>query len=359
MGKIIVVGELHQDLYYKTSFLSDLSDALASELWKMLESNPPQDRSSLQDAINTILGDFPKKIPGESHSVRGGNGNNSAELLAIFDLPVQLLTVVGRGAEWMRPQLEELGIDPATVFQKDAPTPISTILEDPKFTKIFVAPNLKAEMNFEGISLPDEIFSGADIIFVTPLDFKYTDLLRQAIRGGDGMIIAVTLETQKIADLPTLITCMPGVVDIMFANLDDCAHVAGVSWQADNEWEYVQLVDDYFQQFSFTRVYTWGKRGTYLCSTNGIFAHVPSYDVTVINRTGAGDTFAAGFIAKLHEFLQEGYDPRYLADSGLERFWNQCVEFGAAAAAFRISHNYAPTKAELEVFHTEMGSLID
>ncbi|HMF30020.1 MAG TPA: PfkB family carbohydrate kinase [Candidatus Lokiarchaeia archaeon] len=359
MGKIIVVGELHQDLYYKTTFFSDLSESLSSTLWAFLEANPQPDYAALQTAINTVIAETPKKIPGESFAVRGGNGNNSAELLAKFGLPVQLLTVVGRGVEWMRPQLEDLGIDPTTVFEKDAPTPISTIVEDPKFTKIFVAPNLKAEMNFDGVELPSNLFEDADLFFATPMDFKYADLLRQAVESGSGTIAAFTLETQKIPDLPALDACVTVTADLMFANLDDCALIAGAPIQSDGEWESVEQIDNQFAKYATTRVYTWGKRGAYICSRNQIRAHVPSYEVTVVNRTGAGDTFAAGFVAKLDELLLQRQDPRDLPPEDLELFWKQCAEYGAAAAAFRISHDYAPAKKELEKYFGELGPLFD
>ncbi len=348
MGKIIVAGEMHQDLYYKTSFLSDLSDSIAKKLVAFLSIQTQPDLPRLQEFVNDIIADTPKKIVGESSIVRGGNGNNSAELLARMKLPVQLLTVIGTGGDWMLPQLQQIGINPATVFQKDAPTPISTIIEDPRFTKMLIAPNLKLAMNFEGIPLPQDLFRGTTLFFATPMDSKYVDLLKRALK--EKVFSTFTLELQKITELSVLDRCVANPADLMFANINDCAQIARIPQTVDFDLAFATKIDNIFHKYAMTRVYTWGKNGALISSDKGQWIKIPPYKVTVVNRTGAGDTFAAGFITKLYDFLQTKQDPRQLSGQQLEHLWKKCAEFGNAAAAYKISYNHAPNRNEMEEF---------
>ncbi len=348
MGKIIVAGEMHQDLYYKTSFLSDLSDSIAKKLDAFLSQQSQPDLSRIQEIVNNAIADAPKKILGESSTVRGGNGNNSAELLARLKLPVQLLSVIGNGADWMLPQLQQLGINPGTVFQKDAPTPISTIIEDPKFTKVLVAPNLKLAMNFEGIPLPQDLLRGTTIFFATPMDLKYADLLKRALK--ERVFSAFTLELQKITDLSMLDRCVPNPADLMFANINDCAQIAHIPEAVEFDQAFSTKIDYIFRKYAVTRIYTWGKNGALISSDKDLWIKIPPFKVTIVNRTGAGDTFAAGFIAKLYDFFQSKQDPRQTSGQKLEHLWRKCAEYASGAAAFKISHNIAPNKVELEEF---------
>ncbi len=348
MGKIIVAGEMNQDLYYKTSFLSDLCEIITRKLGEFLSQQPQPDLLAIREIVTKAIADTPKKIAGESFFVRGGNGNNSAELLARLNLPVQLLSVIGSGAGWMLPQLQKIGINPTTVFQKDAPMPISTIIEDPKFTKMLVAPNLKLAMNFDGISLPQDLFRDTNIFFATPMDLKFADLLKRSLK--EKVFSAFTLELQKITEITMLDMCVATPADVMFANINDCAQIAHIPPAVDLDQAFASKIDFIFRKYAVTRVYTWGRNGSLISSDRGLWIKIPAFSVAIVNSTGAGDTFAAGFIAKLYDFLQTKQDPRQISGTQLEHLWKKCAEYGTGAAALKISRNKAPNRAEIEEF---------
>ena len=138
---LIVVGELHQDLFYRTSIFTDITDSLVKSL---SEKNPSlSDKESLRAFLFDHIDDLSKKVNGDMYVKRGGNGNNSAEALSKLNVPVRLMTTVGLGVEWMYDELKNLNIETDLVFKVEYPTPISTIIEDPNITKILVAPNAK------------------------------------------------------------------------------------------------------------------------------------------------------------------------------------------------------------------------
>ncbi len=300
--KVVVVGKLHQDLVYRTTAYSDLAKNLAKNLLANLGSEITEE--DLETAILKIIDDSAKKISGNAEVKRGGNGNNSTELLAKLQIPLQLMTTVGQGVDWMFPELQGLGINTSTVYQVPYPTPISTIIQDPQITKIFVAPNLKAKMNFETIEINDSAFDGARIIFFTPIADKYTKVLQQV--QNRPIISAFTLELQKIQNLDQLKGVVPYPADLVFANLNDAAQICGLDVSQTEEElldERLTQVEEIMKNYAHIRVYTLGKYGSWICIDSHSSVNIPVFKVEVMNRTGAGDTFAAGFIAYMFEHI--------------------------------------------------------
>ena len=162
---ITLVGELHQDLFFSFNYYTEFASILSNKLKEISQSHDVNNltESKLNDIILNIIGNMPKKIGGKSWIGRGGNGNNSATLINKLQIPVQLMTTIGKGHEWMIPQLKEENIDVSKIFQVNHTGPISVIMEDPKITKIFVAPNLKEKMNFEEVSITENDFENSKI----------------------------------------------------------------------------------------------------------------------------------------------------------------------------------------------------
>jgi len=382
--EVTVIGELHQDLFYQNQAFSDLATEIASDILASSDKlvNQGKDKQVTQSKLRSIIintmNRTAKKNPSQAFIKRGGNGNNSATLLARIGIPTGLMSVVGMGSEWMFPEIEQFGISTANIFKKDVPTPISTVIEDPEVTKMFIAANFKKEMNFEGIKLPENSFNNTLIAFITPIDFKYQNLLQLAI--SKKVLTAYTLELQKVdkyIDLQKLVTVLP---EFMFCNLDDALKICqselaplesleqykaskkGVD-ETEVEMDYqtrkLKTVDAIFKRFARVRIYTLGKYGAWVMygpATDERMIYQNVISVKILNRTGAGDTFAAAFIAKLYENIQSIED--YYKKTTDQKTWlfKVCLIYASAASALKISTGNPPTKDEIQEFlkkHTE------
>lgn len=348
--KIIVVGELHQDLYYESDFYEQLVDAILYELLNFIKFNPDDllNRKLLEKIIKRGFTDTPKKIIGNCYFKRGGNGNNSSEYLAALGIPTKLVSVIGRGSKWMYPELERLGIDTSGIYKIDEITPVSTIIKSSFTTKIHLAPNLKNKMNFDGITIDENTFKNGKIIFSTPIARKFTRLFEAG--HNQGLITAFNIETQKVQSLEKLETLIKNRYDIFFLNLKD-THVIL------NKKLSVQEVDKIFSKYAKIRVYTAGGEGSYVF-TDTFDINYPGIKVdAIVDRTGAGDCFAAGFLAKVYELVENKQElEKFLETSNsnrLKEILKDCIKFASYSAIYKITKQQPPSKEVIAKFMEE------
>ncbi|MGM0470240.1 MAG: carbohydrate kinase family protein, partial [Promethearchaeati archaeon] len=294
--------------------------------------------------------DLPKKILCDSNIQRGGNGNNSAECLAKLEMPVKLISVTGKGVSWMVDELSQLGINTENIYQIEQKNPISTIIKSAFTTKIYLSPNLKEKMNFEGINLEESLFKDAKLIFITPYAQKYSEILEKASKLNK--IIAITIEYQKINNSEQFRELVKEKTDLLFINLSE----AKLIFENQN----IEGIDSKLKNFSNIRIYTDGKNGSYIFSDYIRNVFIPTKEVEVIDRTGAGDSYAAGFLAKFSNFFESKTQLRkILSNDKKEEFRSklkECGKYATFTAMYKISHQEAPTKDELKKFITELNN---
>lgn len=352
IDELVVVGELHQDLYYESNFYEDLVNKIVDKLINFIRYNPDDllNRKLLSKIIKSGFSDTSKKILSNSKIKRGGNGNNSAEALAKLGIPVKLVSVIGKGVSWMIDELDKIGIDTKYIYQIDEKNPISTIIKSNFTTKIYLAPNLKEKMNFKRIDLKNSLFEDAKIIFITPFAEKYNGILEKVSKLNK--ITAITIEYQKIKKIELLRKLIKEKTGLLFINLDDAKLILG-----DEE---IKKIDSKLKKFSDIRVYTDGKNGSYIYSDNISEIFISSGDVKVIDRTGAGDSYAAGFLAKFYEFFENKNQLKEFLSSEkkneLVSKLKDCGKHATYTAMYKISHQNLPTEKELEEFITELNN---
>ncbi|MFX1493011.1 MAG: carbohydrate kinase family protein [Promethearchaeota archaeon] len=344
--KLIVLGELHQDLYYESVFYEQLVEKIVANLLSFIRYNPDDlNTNILEKIIKTSFSETPKKIVGHCFFKRGGNGNNSSEYIIKLGIPTRLISVIGRGSEWMISELKELGIDTRFIFQIDEITPVSTIIKSNFTTKIHLAPNLKNKMNFEGISIDETAFKDGKMIFSTPIAHKFINLFKKASKLG--LITAFNIETQKIQKIEQLNELIQEQEDIFFLNLRDAYVIL------DNKVP-IDEIDQKFGKFAKIRIYTAGKDGSYVITDNFTIAFPGIEVASIIDRTGAGDCYAAGFLTKLYELVEDKKALDGLITSNnsskLKEILQKCAKYATFAAIYKITKQTAPTKEEMEIF---------
>ncbi|MHA1794206.1 MAG: carbohydrate kinase family protein [Promethearchaeota archaeon] len=345
--KAILVGEMHNDLFYKCDAFKKIKDAIALTVFQKKKAISKMSLEEIQELVEVVMKSEPKKIKSKALIKRGGNGNNSSEIFATLGVPVKLMTVVGAGSDWMINEVEKLGVDTSCVYQVDDATPISTIIEDPLITKIFVAPNMKDQMNFSTIDIEPSTFSDASLIFFTPLFAKFKPVLNLITYLKLDITKAVTIERQAIENIKELKQNLVSKVDLLFTNIQDILEITNT--------KNIDDADEILKEYGSIRIYTLGSEGSLVKCGFSDDIRVPIFKVNVIDRTGAGDSFAGGFLMKCLEYMAEKNDTLINICNKATRkeinkiMYNSCV-MGNVVAALKISLGRTPTRDEVEEF---------
>ncbi|SFH93895.1 carbohydrate kinase family protein [Planctomicrobium piriforme] len=242
----------------------------------------------------------------------GGCAGNISIDLARLGVPTSILTCIGRDlhGEFLRGELERQGVCCEHLIVSERTHSSSTLVmniegEDRRFVHYDGA---CAELT--GCEITDEMLDGCRVLCVAGMGVNaaltgenVAEAFRRARERGITTLLDLVFEKPDIA-LQMTLAALP-YTDVFLPNTDEARQMTGLS-DPDEQAEY------FLQAGARTVVITLGAEGVLLHSRETGRIRLPAHRVPVIDGTGSGDAFDAGFIygllkgASLLECLRYG-----------------------------------------------------
>jgi len=230
--------------------------------------------------------------------VTGGSVANAINGVANLGVPCGFLGTVGQdelGKLFENEQITQ-GIEPLLIHS-DLPTGRAVGLVEPGGERTF-ATYLGAASELHPDDITPERLKGFDIFFVEGyLVYNHALIMAAAVAAKNaGLTIALDLASYNVVEVnrDILIELVDNYVDIVFANEEEAKAFTGM--------EPLEAVENLAGRCDIAVVKV-GKEGAYV--QQGSLRHqIPAAGDLVVDTTGAGDFFAAGFLSG----LAKGYD---------------------------------------------------
>jgi sugar/nucleoside kinase (ribokinase family) len=229
----------------------------------------------------------------------GGNGSNTSFALGTLGVPVRLLGMVGRDerGDSLLAKLDSAGVDTRRVGRSRQPTTTTICVTNSHGDRLFfqrVGASLEAFA--EPVDFTPDLCAGmshyhqANLYSLPNLRHNPAEPMRRARQAG----LTVSVDTGWAADgrwMEVLAPVLP-FTDLLFVNEDEACMLTGSREPA--------TIAATLRRHGATHiVLKLGGRGSILFHDEGAI-HAPAFQVPVVDTTGAGDCFAAGFLAALH-----------------------------------------------------------
>ena len=204
-------------------------------------------------------------------------------------------------ADWVLSTLDGFGIDTSAMQRIEGVPTSATILN--------VRPNgERPALHVRGASdhfdLPPDLY---EKVFEAPIvHLGGTGLLRKL----DGEPSRVLLSEAKkrgctttfdliaaTAETAAIVEPMLPYIDYFMPSIEEAMDMSGKSTPQD-------CADHYIGKGATCCVFTLGSDGAYYAHADGTRLRVPAYEIDVVDTTGCGDAFDAGFICALHHKMQ-------------------------------------------------------
>ena len=293
--------------------------------------------------LNDLIEADPNKaLPYET--TLGGTGAGAAVILKRLGVDTAFLGTVGSdfGGRYLTDGFKQMGIDTGMVIES----------KDLNTVNVFAFVNESGERYLWGFPRVDQAYCEldmdlVDIEMVKTASWLHSSGMSVLAKGSLRNALPKLFRIAYDAGVPTSLDLNTRVNDLSLldpdavkAIIDTLPYVRYLLGSAQDEFVSFFPCDDYkdsvrhFASDTRTVIARNGKKGYFVIS-DGIEKSAPSYDVQVIDTTGAGDSFNAGFISKILE--------------GKDVF--EACEFANAVSARKISGvNGQITKEEVEEF---------
>lgn len=255
------------------------------------------EKGGMELVDSTTFLNIVEKLPAQPNYTPGGSAGNTSFALARLGMPSRFLGALGddHAGNFFRDQLLQAGGDDKAIrVMPDLPTAqcLSLVTPDAERT---MRTHLGAAMTFAPEHVTEEDFVGCGHAHIEGYVLFNPDLMLATLKAARaaGCTISVDLASFEVvhASRTTLQELLAEYVDIVFANEEEAEAFAGNSDPEEGLRSLAALCD--------TVAVKIGEKGALLCRA-GECCHVPAAVVDqVVDTTGAGDFWAAGFLCGL------------------------------------------------------------
>ena len=232
----------------------------------------------------------------------GGNGSNTSYTLARLGVPVKLMGMVGRDerGEALLRKLTGAGVDVDSVARSEGPTTTTICVANSTGDRLFLQrPGSSLEAFAEPAEFTRELCAGvshyhqANLYSLANLRKHSAETMRRAHAAG----LTVSVDTGWAADgrwMEVLAPALPHT-DLLFVNEDEARMLTGQS-------EPEAIVRTLRDRGATSVALKLGAQGSVLFFGSERI-ECPPFAVKAVDTTGAGDNYAAGFLAALFRGL--------------------------------------------------------
>ena len=252
----------------------------------------------------------------------GGDAMNESVVLSRLGKRVSLISEVGDDAAGrsVLGALKQDGVDVSSVrVMPGLPTGMNIVLTDPDGERYFLTDphgslrSLSKETVLAGLKDAAGIVSFASLFVSSALGIPDYEELFRTIKERPGRILALDTTRRKHGETLKDLSGFLPYIDYFFPNLSEIRALTGLSDPYDN----ARALLDAGVGCALIKT---GALGAIVADKNGI-RRIPAYPVPrCVDSTGAGDTFAAGFLCG----LSNGLSP------------DDCACFGNACASVTV-----------------------
>jgi sugar/nucleoside kinase (ribokinase family) len=250
----------------------------------------------------------------------GGSGANQAVWLASFGVNVKFVSrVAAADLEANLTYFRDRGVDPLLTGDTELPSGVLISIVDGDGERSFLT-DRGANLNLSEADLPPSLLDGVNLLMISGYSF-FTPGPRNAVtallKEARARQIPTAVDPASVGFLrevgPEAFLKWTSGTGTIFANLDEALELTG---SVDLNLQ-MQTLGRFYQRVVIKR----GVAGAAVGTRAGVQLSVPAPRSEVIDTTGAGDAFAAAFLAK------------ELGGGKLE----ECVSAGIAAASEAIT----------------------
>lgn len=226
-----------------------------------------------------------------SQRASGGSAANTMSGLARLGVEAGFLSKIGKDevGEFFKKQMLDTNVQPQ-LLTTDTPSGRVIALVTPDGERTF-ATCLGAAAEMSPDDITPELFDGWDILYVEGYLVANPNMLRKVIETAKakGLTIAIDLASYNVVEESRdfLLDLLNNYVDIVFANEKEAFALTGMEPEAALHY----LADRC--QIAVVKV---GAKGAFVQRGQEMVA-VPPMEADVVDTTGAGDMWAAGFLA--------------------------------------------------------------